>query len=204
MGKLGSLGVLLAVVSAGVTGCNQEPTPPHALPEGVSEPAPAAAPVEVAPQARLVDHEVTWPSETVAQKALEALPAAAREAVPRSRVPVLVIARPELLAATALIVKPRWTALHSRADGVTVNLQALRTARRYDHIPPARGTARVRGKDAWITQNEGIWSAAWEEGGVGYSLEVACDAAGDARCESSHYTETLAAELAYVGGEGAR
>jgi hypothetical protein len=88
-----------------------------------------------------------------------------------------------------------------REDGVTVSLQANRLARRHAALPPALGRDVVRGRDAWITQNEGIWSATWTEHGVSYVLEVECARPGeDARCASDAYVRALAEELVFVGG----
>src|SRR5687767_10128578 len=87
----------------------------------------------------------TAPRPTVDQAVLAALPAEARALVPRATMPVLVVAKPELLPATVLIVDERWYAQSTRHDGLSVSLHATRTAHKYPGHTPVKGNATVRG-----------------------------------------------------------
>ena len=64
------------------------------------------------------------------------------------------------------------------------------------------GRDQVRGRPAWITQNESIWSATWEENGVSYVAEVECSRPTDARCQSPDVLVELTESLVFVGGAG--
>lgn len=166
---------------------------PH---EGAS-PAPAPSPT-------VVDQSVSWPAIAVDGEALAALPEPSRRAVADSKVPVLLVSSPALLAAAKVMAKPRWTAVSTKADGLHVSLSATRSAHRHPHLGPVQGPDQVRGQPAFITQNEAIWSASWMENGVAYVLEVECASLPDPRCDDDAQLRTLLDELAYVGGEGAR
>jgi len=192
--RLVTLGGALALTI--VTGCADPPSAPDRA-EPPPE-APAAAPVH-----EVVVHPVVWPAAAALDdEARQALPPAAQAAVQRATVPVLVVGRPAALAASIVMTKPLWTALSTRFDGVTVSLSGTRAAHRYPHLAPAEGRARVRGKPAWVTQNEGIWSAAWREFGVAYVLEVECGERPDPRCADDGFVLELAHQLRYVGGAG--
>ncbi len=163
----------------------------------------AAAPAHEVPAHELVVQPVAWPPPSAVDGAARAaLPVAAQAAVDGASVPVLVVSQPGALAATKIIARPLWVALSTRFDGVSVYLSATRAAHRYRHLPPATGRARVRGLSAFVTQNTGIWSAAWVEGGVAYALEVECGRRPDPRCDDDRFLLELADELRYVGGVG--
>ena len=155
-----------------------------------------AAPVERQPAA----DDRPSATLTVDQAALQQLPARSREAVAAARLPVLVVDDARLLAAAVVMSEPRWTAVSSRSDGITVSLHATAVRHRFEHIAPHAGRSEVRGTPAWVTQNEGIWSAAWTEGGVAYSLELECDTLPDPRCDDSALLLELATKLVVVGG----
>ncbi|HZO14406.1 MAG TPA: hypothetical protein VFB62_14135 [Polyangiaceae bacterium] len=165
-----------------------------------SAPPPPVAPKPAAPTAaKTVEAKVEWP-QRIDEGARAALSAEAREAVDRSPVPVMVVNRAPYLAASKVIAEPNYYALSIQAEGVTVAVQASRIAHKYDHIPPQQGPARVRGIPAFTTENEKIWSATWEEFGVGYSIDVECKKLPDPRCESDRFVLELAESLVYVGG----
>jgi hypothetical protein len=163
-------------------------------------PDPGPAPAPPKPTAQPIDHEPSWPTDPVDEAALAALPAEAREHVARSTLPVLVVAKAELLPATVLVVEERWYAQSARLDGLTVSLHASRTAHKYPGHAPAKGNATVRGRDAFVLENEGIWSATWIEGGVAYAVDVECFARDDARCSQAYVLE-LAESVRFVGGK---
>lgn len=150
---------------------------------------------------------VAWPERsTIDASVLAGLPAEARELVKTSRVPVLVPRAASLLAAAKLVVRPAFTAVsidgQGEHAGLNVSISATRVTHRYQGIPEARGPERVRGdKPAFITQNEGIWSATWRENGLSYVVEVECARPGeDARCRDDAFLRTVVEDLAFVGG----
>jgi hypothetical protein len=190
-------GVSTAVVvllSAAVASC--EPTaPPSETP-----PDPAAAQPLVA-EVTPVINAVTWPpAASVDRSALAALPKTAAHAARASRVPVLVPSRRELLAAPVLVARDHWTTFWAKTDAITVSLTMTRLARKYPSIPPFRGAHAVRGAPAFVTANEGIWSASWIENGVSYALDVECASPEAPACASDALVVELASELVYVGG----
>jgi hypothetical protein len=150
--------------------------------------------------------DVRWPArEAIDVASLGQLSASAREAVTRSSLPVLLPKRSALLERAVVMPAAQYTAVSIPADdrnhGVTISLQANRIAHRYAELPPALGRDVVRGHDAWITRNEGIWSASWTEHGVHYVLELECARPGDdPRCENDAALRALAEELVFVGG----
>jgi hypothetical protein len=151
-----------------------------------------------------VDNAIDWPAASAIHAgARSSLSAEAREAADRSPVPVLVVNQPVFFAASHIIAKPNFYALHTKADGVTISLSATRIAHRYEHIKPQEGPSRVRGKSAFVTQNDAIWSAAWNEHGAAYTLDVECGTLPDPRCDNERFVLELAESLAYVGGQGA-
>ncbi len=160
------------------------------------------------PVSKAVDvARVAWPDQASVDAAtLVRLPAEAQNLVPSSSVPVLLPRAEGLAGATRLIVKPVFTAASMTGTGehlgLTVSVSATRVSHRYADIPPAKGPARVRGgKEAFITQNEGIWSVTWFEHGVSYVLEVECERPGDdARCADDAFIKTLVEDLTFVGG----
>jgi hypothetical protein len=188
--------VALSALTALVIACEQAPPEPGTASSEPPQAAPAQGRIELA--------EVIWPpAAQLDRSALTSLPAQARSAVDASQIPVLVPRRAALLTAPTIIARENWTSFSARTPEITVSLRATRLARRYDHIPPARGPRTVRGLPAFVTQNEGIWSATWMENGVSYSLDLECASPSDAACASDALLLEIAGELAYVGGAGA-
>ncbi|WP_437631506.1 hypothetical protein [Sorangium sp. So ce854] len=194
-------GVPLAVpflVAAAVAAC--EPTaPPSETPREQTASQTAAAVVTP------VIAGVVWPSAASLDRgALAALPGTAAHAAQRSQVPVLVPSRRELLAAPVIVAREHWTSFWARTESMTVSLTMTRLSHKYPGIPPMRGAHAVRGEPAFITANEGIWSASWVENGVSYALDVECASPEAPACASDALVRELAAELVYVGGVGAK
>jgi len=182
----------LLTLPLSITACEDEPTPP---------PPPAKQKVRL---------DVDWPDGTELDRdGFATLSARSRAAVLRSEIPVLVPT--EAIDSAIVMARPAWTAVSARRDGLTISLHATRVAHTYPGIQPAKGPARVRNQPAFITQNEGIWSASWKEYGAHYALEVECDDPAEARCTDDAEVRSLAKTLRYVGGrlhadllEGAR
>ncbi|WP_437479746.1 hypothetical protein WME75_34205 [Sorangium sp. So ce1014] len=194
-------GVPIAVVillSAAVAAC--DPTaPPSDTPRDPAAPQPLS--VAVAP----VISAVTWPPPaSVDRSALAALPTTAAHAARTSQVPVLVPSRRALLAAPVIVAKEHWTSFWARTESITVSLAMTRLARKVPGIPPLQGAHSVRGAPAFITANEGIWTASWLENGVSYALDVECASPEAPPCASDALLRELASELVYVGGVGAK
>ncbi len=149
-----------------------------------------------------VDAVVTWPAVSeIEQSVVSRLSEASRRAVKRAPVPALVVDDSALLLDATVMSKPNWYAVSMRADGIVVSLHATRISHRYTHIAPLTPTGpMVRGQRSWVTQNESIWSVAWNENGADYSLEVECAEATDSRCTSDGYVLELASRLVFVGG----
>lgn len=186
------------LLSVAVAAC--EPTaPPSETP-----PDPATALPLVAAVTPVIS-AVTWPpAASVDRTTLAALPKPAAHAARTSRVPVLVPSRRELLAAPVLVAREHWTSFWAKTDAITVSLTMTRLAHKYPSIPPFRGARAVRGAPAFVTMNEGIWSASWIENGVSYALDVECASPEAPACASDALVLELASELVYVGGDEPR
>jgi len=162
----------------------------------------------VVPIEKAIDvRRVSWPRvDEVDDGVAQNLSADVRQAVARSSLPVLVPRALGLVDRTVLIVRDNFYAasIHGSDDyaGLTVNVSATRVTHRYRGMPNVKGRDRVRGdRPAFVTSNEGIWSATWIENGVSYVVEVECaHPSEDARCADSTFVERLADELAFVGG----
>jgi hypothetical protein len=147
-----------------------------------------------------------WPArEAIDRAVLAKLSSAARAAVELAPVPALVPALSGLVEPAVVIAKPNFYAVSTRGmgdhAGLTVSVSSSRVSHRYEGVPAARPTDSVRGRPAWLTQNEGIWSASFEEHGVSYVVEVECDRPGDdPRCASDATLRAIAESLAFVGG----
>jgi hypothetical protein len=172
----------------------ERPRPPEGPP-----PKPAAKP----PLKKPVVEVPRWPSPSqIDERARALLSSTARDEITRSPVPALVPHDARLLSDAVVTTGPHWYAVSAKGDGISVALHGTRLAHDYRDIPPARGRSRVRGQDAFITQNEHVWSASWLEHGVAYSLEVECASRGDERCQDDGFLVKLSSELVFVGGEG--
>ncbi|MDB4944732.1 MAG: hypothetical protein JWP97_4266 [Labilithrix sp.] len=182
---------------------------------GCNEPAPGErvdVQVSRTPQAtaETVRPAVSWPEPAaVDDRALSAIVRASarpeaelRGLVARSPVPVLA-PRDLVLERPTVVVEGEYFALTGRAAGATIALQGTRAARRYEGVAPVAGNRDVRGSKGFVSANEGIRTASWNENGAAYSLDVECaDPAGDARCQSDDFVLSVAAQLVYVGGAG--
>lgn len=130
-----------------------------------------------------------------------ALPPRAQEALARASLPVLAPPHKELLASSSLVAKNHWFALSAHGDGFSIALHGSKAAKVIPHIPPAEGDTEVRpGAKGFVTQNEGVWTARWIEGGVAYSLDLECQSPAHARCADEREVLALARALVHVGG----
>jgi len=165
----------------------------------------SATKVQAKPELRrTTQSEVRWPSAaTLDRAALAALSEEARAAAERSPVPVLAPRLAAVAGAAKVIASEHWYSLSAREDGLTVSLMGTRIAHEHSSIQPVRGKVDLRGQKGFVTQNEGIWSAAWIENGVAYSLDLECDDPAEARCQDDALLRVLVEDLAYVGGEEA-
>jgi len=182
----------------------EEAPPPD--PQAAAEAAPvefaATPPREAPPKVAPTDVRTPeWPAERD-EFARSRLTDAARVEVDRSPLPALVVAETKLLASTVVTTGPHWYSATSRDGGLTTTLHGTRLAHQHAHIPPASGRSAVRGRPAFVTENEGIVSAAWVEGGVAYALDVECRDRDDARCHGEGFVVGLASRLVFVGGHG--
>jgi hypothetical protein len=194
---------LAALLLCGGCDRSEAPAPPAKnAPTQTTARDPRAAPTVVA--------KVQWPSEASIDRAARgALTAEGREALPRAPVPVLLPRDPQLLARGVLIVEPNWYSFSSdsvddRGAKYHVVVAATRVAHVHPEVPPARGPVRLRGRDAFVTRNEGIPSATWSEHGVDYTVDVECGSPTDARCTADAFLRDLTESLVYVGGSGER
>lgn len=141
-----------------------------------------------------------WPSdEAVASEVLASVPAETRAALRGSPLPVLVSKRVGFTGSTTFTKGPRWFATWSQHDGLTVTLNASGEARVYPHVRGFAGNETVRGHEAFVAQNEGIWSVTWVEHGVAYDLGLECESPTMPQCQDGAYAVGLAEDLAYVG-----
>ncbi|MCA9709171.1 MAG: hypothetical protein KDK70_25225 [Myxococcales bacterium] len=150
-----------------------------------------------------VRRRVEWPpAEARAVAAYEGLDARSRAAVDEAPVPVLVPGPDVALDQRTVMHGPEWAAFWGRREGVTVTVHASRMARVFPGVRPKPGSHTLRGQEAFMTRNEGIWAASWIEHGVAYSLEVECAPPDAPPCDDAATVEGLAEGLVYVGGRG--
>lgn len=173
---------------------------------GSSEPDPA--------EAHLVQGSAERPAARAPGAAAAALDAESRAAL--ARVPFRVLLLPARWAPRVMSVEgQRWVAQAAHEDGVHLSLHGTDVAHpdlRDDEVANLpTPTTLVRGVPAWITLNEQVRSAAWNEGAVAWSLEVECERPfEDARCTEEEFVRTLAEALepvdpqAIAASEGAR
>lgn len=183
---------------------------PLADPEGRAAPLESTPPSSDGPKikARTASGktEVRTPrwSESVEVLAESLLSDTSRAEVKKAPVPALVVNEPKWLAATVVTTGPHWYAASFRDGGLTVSIHGTRLAHLHDDIPPAEGRSSVRGRPAFVTENEAIVSAAWVEDGVAYSLDLECFDRDDRRCRDEAYVLELGGRLVFVGGQGAK
>jgi hypothetical protein len=148
---------------------------------------------------------VQWPdAASCLIHARAALTSSAREQVDNAVLPVLLPSDAALAHNATVIARPTFIAVSTRTDdkSLTVSVSASNVVHRYQGMEKATPTSKVRGgKPAWVLQNEGIWSVAWNEHGIDYVLELECAAPGtDARCADDTAVRQFAEELVFVGG----
>ncbi|MCX4246194.1 hypothetical protein [Paraliomyxa miuraensis] len=206
--------VVLAIASGGLA-CGTTPPDPSGQPRSASDPLDDAAGDLVArPPSRgkvrggeRMRRTVTWPeADTRSVEAYESLDARSREAVDLAPVPVLVPALAEALDERKVMQGPEWAAFWGRRETaestVTITVNASRMARVYPGVTPKPGPHTLRGKEAFVSRNEGIWSATWIEHGVAYDLGLECAPVDAPPCDDQAGVEALAEGLVYVGGRG--
>lgn len=163
---------------------------------------------------------VRWPAAEVRDlAAYEAFDAGSRAAIDAAPVPVLVPGPELTLDQRQVMQGPEWYAFWGRHEGVwtprgpykegstgdvtvTITVQASRMARVYPGVRPQPGPATLRGEPAFVTRNEGIWTASWLEHGVAYDLGIECAPVDAPPCDDQAELEALAEGLRYAGGRG--
>ncbi|MEM6990913.1 MAG: hypothetical protein AAF721_10460 [Myxococcota bacterium] len=202
---------MTGVVALGLwaSGCDGNPTTVGPTDQARAATVPADKTVKPPPtRGRMLGGQsvvrvVDWSSPgTVDASAYETLPESAQREVDMAPVPMLVPNDAALLASAVVTTGKHWAALASHADGIHVSVQASGEAKVYSHIKPVRGPDQVRGQDAFVTHNEGIWVASWIEHGVAYNVELECaDIKADA-CQNEQAVTAVAEGLTFVGGRG--
>jgi hypothetical protein len=141
-----------------------------------------------------------WPDDdAIDESVVTMMPSASRASVDELTLPALVSNRPGFASTTMVLPGQRWYAMWSQHEGLTVTLNASGEARVYAHVQPFPGNERVRGTDAFVTQNESIWSVAWIEHGIAYDLNLECESPTMPECQDSAFAMELAEDLVYVG-----
>jgi hypothetical protein len=158
---------------------------------------------------------ITWPTSRD-EVARARLSSDAQGKLDLAPVPALAPTEPALAAASRVVVKDAFYSLSARASGLSLYVSGTRVAYRYAALerelerrggprtPDGRlpGPHAVRGTDAFVTQNEGVWSVSFFEHGASYVVELACDDPRDARCADDALVRSLAEGLSHVGGRG--
>jgi hypothetical protein len=215
------LGLVAALSIAGCQG-TPEGKPNDVAPGGTAVPVDIAAP-KVLPRVdrkapitddhdhHAIDHlRVSWPAPAAIDSAAFArLRASEQQKIDRAPVPVLVPKTEGVLENLEIVVREQFVAASGDGTGahkgVHVFVSATKLAHRYSSHKPIERTHTVRSLPGWVLQNEGIWSANWEEHGVSYLVEVECSVpATDKRCANSDYLLKLTDELVFVGGSFGR
>lgn len=159
----------------------------------------------------------------------EAFDASSRAAIDAAPVPVLVPGPELALDQRQVMQGPEWYAFWGRREGawtpqvppgptndtggptnkggtgdvtVTITVQASRMARVFPGVRPQPGPHTLRGQEAFVSRNEGIWTASWIEHGVAYDLGIECAPVDAPPCDDQSELEALAEGLRYAGGRG--
>jgi hypothetical protein len=179
----------------------------------------------VAPEAaaRLAPQAVVWPARGAIDAEVRGRFAEAdRRLIDASPLPVLAPREPRAFGRAKVVARPAWFSVAVKdaayaaeldarragrstvglAPGIAVFVQGSRVVHRHPGIAPVEGNRTLRGRPAWITQNEAIWSATWEENGVTYVVELECSRPSDPRCANDQQLVEVAESLAFVGGAG--
>jgi hypothetical protein len=216
------LGVAAAFLIAGCQG-SPEGKPNDVPPGTTAKPVDIAAPkhlqqVDRRGPASDDDHEhhavdalrVKWPEPAaIDSDAVGRMRVSEQQKIEKAPLPVLVPKVEGLLENLELVVRDQFIAASGdgtgKHAGVHVFVSATKLAHRYSSHKPLERTHTVRSLPGWVLQNEGIWSANWEEHGVSYLVEVECSTAeADKRCANSDYLLELTNALAFVGGSFGR
>lgn len=163
---------------------------------------------------------VRWPDGVARDlAAYEAFDASSRAAIDAAPVPVLVPGPELVLDQRQVMQGPEWYAFWGRREGawtrqvpnkegstgdvtVTITVQASRMARVFPGVRPQPGPQTLRGQEAFVSRNEGIWTASWIEHGVAYDLGIECAPVDAPPCDDQSELEALAEGLRYAGGRG--
>jgi len=189
-------------VAPGTTATPVDIAPPKVLPK-VDRKAPAGDDHD---EHAIDDLRVKWPAPAaIDQDAFARLRPSEQQKIDRAPVPVLVPKTKGVLENMEIVVRDHFVAASGDGTGahkgVHVFVSATKLAHRYSSHKPIARTHTVRSLPGWVLQNEGIWSANWEENGVSYLAEVECSEPGsDSRCANGDYLLKLCDELAFVGG----
>lgn len=172
---------------------------------------------------RAVVHAIAWPDRAMIDAGARQLFGTDHQRIlDLSGVPVLAPRDARFFARATVVARAHWFTIALKdaayADelasgpdgrpvvdergGVSVFVQGNRTARRVPGLATASGRHRVRGRPAWITQSESIWSATWEEHGATYVVDLECSRPVDSRCATSDVLIEVVESLAFVGGAG--
>jgi hypothetical protein len=207
---------LMLVAALALPSCDAPPPPDLQAP---TERAASSTPAPTAPRDRPHDYAtahpkkgavlggeevaraVTWPeASTVDAPLRDRMAPASREKLAGAALPVLV---PALgIEAGHLTVGDGWYAFSATHDGATINVQGSARARVYPGIGHADPPHLVRGRGAFISQNEGIWVVSWIEHGASYSVELECADPRGPACRGPDRAVEIAQTLAFVGGRG--
>jgi hypothetical protein len=223
---------LVASSAFAAIGCAEQAPPPQrrsapATPEKVEtgRGKPATQPLKPAAAERVVVAKVSWPALDQIDRGIRArFDGETQRRIDTAGVPVLAPRESSVYAQVAVIAKPQWFTMAMKdaayaqelaerkagrrtppapgEGGLSVYVQGNSVAHRYPHIAPATGRHTVRGHSAFITRNEAIWSATWEENGVSYVVEVECSRPDDPRCETEDVLVDVVEKLVFVGGAG--
>jgi hypothetical protein len=152
---------------------------------------------------------VAWPAEALRDlDAYAGFDPRSRTAIDAAPVPVLVPGPEVALDQREVLQGPEWYAFWGRREGaatvaVTITLHASGMARVYPGVRPQPGPQTLRGQPAFVSRNEGIWSASWIEHGVAYDLGLECAPVDAPPCHDEAELEALVEGLRYVGGRQA-
>lgn len=148
----------------------------------------------------MVKSGITWPA-AVDTRATSLLGDENVQRVARSPVPVLV---PDTrVDQPVLVVESEYYAFSGKLPGgASLAIQGNRKAYRYHDIPETKGSTTLRGASGFVSMNEGIRTASWNENGAAYSVDVECADREDERCKNESFVVDLVHRLVYVGGSG--
>ena len=195
-----------------LVGC-QVATPGETVTDAAIEPLVTSPEAHVKPKHRVEITQAAWPTTEADRSVVAEMTSDARATLPSAVVPVLMPSSApksvaELTRNATLMTKPTFVAWSSFADdrSLTVSLSSSVVVHQHAEVRAAQPTSTVRnGKPAWVLQNEGIWSVAWEEFSVWYVVELECSRPGeDTRCKDDTAVREIVEGLRFVGPEVSR